>query len=51
MIVLHIAWTGNEFIIWGEEPDPSMRRRRGGRPNPSGAPHPFQASVRILFYL
>jgi hypothetical protein len=45
MIVLHIAWTGNEFIIWGEkEPDPSIRRRRGRPPkNPGGAPHPFQA--------
>ena len=33
MIVLHIAWTGNEFIIWGEkEPDPSYEGEEGGRP-------------------
>jgi SNF2 family DNA or RNA helicase len=53
MIVLHIAWTGNEFIIWGEkEPDPSIRRRRGRPPkNPGGAPHPFQASVQDIILL
>ncbi len=53
MVVLHAAWTGKNFFIWGEkEPDPSIRRKRGRPPkNPGGVPHPFQVSVEeiILF--
>ncbi|NLO81836.1 MAG: DEAD/DEAH box helicase [Clostridiales bacterium] len=48
MILLHMAWTGSQFFIWGEkEPEPSIYKKRGRPPkNPGGAPHPFQASVR-----
>ena len=50
MIVLHIAWTGNEFIIWGEKERILLYEGEGRPPKSSGAPHPFQASVQDDYF-
>lgn len=47
MVVLHVAWTGKDFVIWGEQEPSSCVQRKRGRPpkNPGDMPHPFQAPV------